>query len=48
MITRTTKYIVEVEVIGDGILMWLFSQGRHVKVLSPQSIQGIYTTIIKY
>ncbi len=38
MITRTTKYVVEVEVIEDGILMRLFSQGRHVKVLSPQSM----------
>lgn len=35
---KNNKYVVEVEVIEDGILMWLFSQGRHVKVLSPQSM----------
>lgn len=35
---KNNKYVVEVEVIGDGILMWLLSQGRRVKVLSPQSM----------
>ncbi|WP_414044945.1 helix-turn-helix transcriptional regulator [Macrococcus equi] len=32
------RYTVEVEVIGDGILMWFLSQGRRVKVLSPPSM----------
>lgn len=30
------KYLVEAEVYGDGIKMWLLSQGRWVKVLEPQ------------
>lgn len=29
------KYIIEAEVYGDGIRMWLLSQGRWVKVLEP-------------
>lgn len=35
---QANTYTVEVEVIGDGILLWLLSQGRRVKVLSPQSM----------
>lgn len=30
------KYLIEAEVYGDGIKMWLLSQGRWVKVLEPQ------------
>ncbi len=29
------KYIIEAEVYGDGIKMWLLSQGTWVKVISP-------------
>ena len=28
-------YIIEAEVYGKGILMWLLSQGRRVEVLKP-------------
>lgn len=35
-------FTVEVEVIGDGIIMWLLSQGSKVKVLSPVSIVDAY------
>lgn len=30
-----SKYIIEAEVYGDGIRMWLLSQGTWIKVLSP-------------
>lgn len=30
------KYIIEAEVYGDGIKMWLLSQGAWVKVLAPK------------
>ena len=30
------KYLIEAEVYGDGIKMWLLSQGTWVKVISPQ------------
>lgn len=33
------RFVVEIEVIGDGILMWLLSQGSRVKVLSPNSLK---------
>jgi predicted DNA-binding transcriptional regulator YafY len=36
------RFTVEIEVIGDGILMWLLSQGSKVKILSPQSIKEKY------
>ena len=29
------KYLIEAEVYGDGIKMWLLSQGSWVKVVSP-------------
>lgn len=32
------KYLIEAEVYGDGIIMWLLSQGGNVKVLSPQRV----------
>ena len=28
-------YIIEAEVYGNGILMWLLSQGKYVEVLKP-------------
>jgi predicted DNA-binding transcriptional regulator YafY len=30
------KHIIEAEVYGDGIKMWLLSQGAWVKVLGPE------------
>ncbi|PNZ38640.1 helix-turn-helix transcriptional regulator [Mammaliicoccus vitulinus] len=39
---KENKFTVEVEVIGDGIVMWLLSQGSRVKVLSPKSIKDKY------
>lgn len=35
---KNNKYTVDVEVIGDGIIMWFLSQGKRVKVLSPPSM----------
>ena len=29
------KYLIEAEVYGDGIKMWLMSQGSWVKVVAP-------------
>lgn len=31
-----SKYLIEAEVYGDGIKMWLLSQGSWVKVIAPQ------------
>ena len=33
------RFTVEIEVIGDGILMWFLSQGARVKVLSPTDLK---------
>ena len=49
------KYLIEAEVYGDGIKMWLLSQGAWVKVVAPASfveemcheidkIKNLYTT----
>ena len=36
VIDRTAKgYLIEAEVYGDGIKMWLLSQGAWVKVIAP-------------
>ena len=32
------KYVIEAEVYGKGIVMWLFSQSSSIKVLSPPSL----------
>lgn len=40
-------FIVEIEVVGDGILMWLLSQGSKVRLLSPQSLVDSYQNEIK-
>lgn len=34
-----TGYMVEAEVYGNGILMWLLSQGKRVEVLAPESLR---------
>ena len=33
----TPKYLIEAETYGDGIKMWLLSQGTWVKVISPKA-----------
>ena len=32
------KYLIEAETYGDGIKMWLLSQGAWVKVVSPNEL----------
>ena len=40
------KYLIEAEVYGDGIKMWLLSQGSWVKVVAPQEfVEEIRQTI---
>ena len=40
------QYVIEAEVYGTGIKMWLLSQGAWVKVLSPQSfVEEMRSTI---
>lgn len=39
---ENNRFVVEIEVIGDGIIMWLLSQGSKVKILSPLSIKEKY------
>ena len=34
------SYIIEAEVFGKGILMWLLSQGKYVQLLSPESLRS--------
>ena len=34
------KYLIEAEVYGNGIKMWLLSQGAWVKVVAPQDFAG--------
>ena len=40
IIERTgRKYLIEAEVYGDGIKMWLLSQGPWVKVVAPEDFR---------
>ena len=32
-------YLVEAEIYGNGIVMWLLSQGNRVEVLAPQTLR---------
>ena len=48
-------YTVEADVYGDGIKMWLLSQGRRIKVISPddfveemkKEVERIYSNYFK-
>ncbi|KOR12558.1 hypothetical protein AMC75_08750 [Staphylococcus carnosus] len=44
---ENNHFEVEIEVIGNGIIMWLLSQGSKVKVLSPQSVKELYLEELK-
>lgn len=35
--SREGKHIIEAEVYGKGIKMWILSQGSNIKVLSPKA-----------
>lgn len=41
------KYLIEAETYGDGIKMWLLSQGSWVKVVAPQEFVEIIKTEIE-
>ena len=42
------KYLIEAETYGDGIKMWLLSQGSWIKVISPKEfVDDIISTITK-
>ena len=41
------RFTVEIEVIGDGILMWFLSQGSRVKVLSPIDLKPKHINEVK-
>ena len=36
---ESNNYLIEAEVYGKGILMWLLSQGKRVEVLKPASMR---------
>ena len=40
-------YIIEAEVYGQGILMWLLSQGEAVEVLRPESMREEMKSVLK-
>ena len=40
VLEEKTKYqLIEAEVYGTGIMMWLLSQGKNVEVIRPQSLR---------
>ena len=41
------SYIIEAEVFGKGILMWLLSQGKYVQLLSPESLRSEMRTMLE-
>ena len=42
------KYLIEAEIFGKGIIMWILSQGSKLKILEPESIiQDIVKEVIK-
>lgn len=44
---ENNRFVVEIEVIGDGIIMWLLSQGSKIKILSPLSLKEKYVEEIQ-
>lgn len=45
---HNNRFTVEIEVMGDGILMWLLSQGSKVKVIEPQSLKEKYIKELQF
>ena len=43
---KDDEFIVEAEVYGNGILMWLLSQGNKVEVLKPKSVRDEMKSIL--
>lgn len=43
---KNGEYLVDAEVYGKGILMWLLSQGNRIEVLKPQSIRNEMKAIL--
>jgi predicted DNA-binding transcriptional regulator YafY len=41
------KYIVEAEVFGEGVTMWLLSQGDKLEVIGPENLRRNLTRIVK-
>lgn len=41
------KFIVEAEVYGNGIIMWLLSQGNNAKVLAPTDFLNQFIEEVK-
>lgn len=44
---KADTYIIEAEVYGNGIIMWLLSQGSKVEVLKPESLRKEMTEKIE-
>ena len=40
------RYLIEADVYGDGIKMWLLSQGAWVKIISPEEFVEEFKTIL--
>ena len=40
------RYLIEADVYGDGIKMWLLSQGAWVKIISPEEFVEEFKTLI--
>lgn len=41
------EYIIEAEVFGKGILMWLLSQGKSVEILKPETLREEMKEMLK-
>ena len=41
------EYLIDAEVYGKGIIMWLLSQGDHIEVLKPESMREEIKNILK-
>lgn len=41
-----TGSVIEAEIYGNGIVMWLLSQGKYVEVLSPEKLRQDMTQIL--
>lgn len=39
--------IIEAEVYGKGVIMWLLSQGKMLEILKPESLREEAKTILK-
>ena len=45
--SEKNRYLIDAEVYGEGILMWILSQGNKIEIIEPQSLRDEIKKILQ-